>query len=347
MSGNNIMKLRFTLPLILTLLFPTILSAQVIDVGTHTKKKAKGVTLLSSKLEPPMQIRTYEDKTNKEDSDKARIVFRKANKQFESRDLASAITNYRKAYKIWDHPRILFNMGITLALMSRPLEASKIFKVVLEYGAEPVEALRYKEAKEKWIELMGTLAVVKIKCSQSKIKVHIDGDLVATCPADKTITLNSGRHLVTAARPGYIGQNIDIFLPRGVLAERIIKLKRFEQGVRYKTVRRIPLKWTIIGASAAAILLAGGSYGIYKGQSDIDRILDENAAQIQLHPNETFNYNDADEKTAITYQNVGASIVGVGVGAAITAALLYIFKDKQVPITYAVEEETETVKTSN
>lgn len=302
--------------------------------------------MVAEKIEPPLQIRTYEDKTNKEDSEAAREIFRKANKQFESRDLTAALVNYKSAYKKWDHPRILFNMGVTLAMLSRPLEAANMFKAVLEFGPEPVGPLRYKEAREKWLELMGTLSILRLKCNQQKVQVYIDGDQVATCPANKNITLNSGRHLLTASRKGYISENTNLFLPRGIIGEREIKLKEFQQGVRYKTVRRIPLKWTIIGASAAALLLAGGGYAIYKGRSDIDSINQDLERLIPTYNGRSFPYDDSKEQQAILFQNVGFGVVSLGVGAAITAGFLYLFKDKQVPETYTVDEDTKTDKAS-
>ncbi|MBU1534582.1 hypothetical protein KKF84_04630 [Myxococcota bacterium] len=340
------MNIRFIIPLIITCLIPLGARAQVIDVDAQSKKKAVGVTVVSQKIEAPLQTRTYEDKTNKEESEKSRALFHKANRQFESRDLAASLFNYKKAYKTWDHPRILFNMGVALAMLGRPLEAANMFKAVLEYGPEPVGPLRYKEAKEKWLELMGSLSILRIKCSQDKVKVFIDGDSIATCPANKAVTINSGRHLITASRTGYIAENANVYIPRGVVAEKIITLRKFEQAVRYQKVNRIPLKWTIIGASAAALLLAGGGYAIYKGRSDIDSIQDELNTTISTSGGFSFAYDDTREKSAVLYQNLGTGIVGVGIGAAITAVLLYVFKDKQVPVTYTVDDEKDTQKAS-
>ncbi|MGM0597693.1 MAG: hypothetical protein ACQES9_11720, partial [Myxococcota bacterium] len=129
--------------------------------------KAKGVKVISNKITPPIHSKNYEDTTPFEPSEQARAIFRKANKNFEDRELSEAVSNYKKAYKIWPHPRILFNLGVAYSMLSQTLAAANTFKKVLEYGPDPIGELRYKEARDKYLQLMGTLSVIKIKCKQS------------------------------------------------------------------------------------------------------------------------------------------------------------------------------------
>ena len=302
---------------------------------------AQGVTVVTQSIVLPTQTQNFEDVTPKADAEKARALFTEANAEFEDRKLAEAVEIYQKAYALWPHPRILFNMGVTLAMMSRPLEAANMFKMVLEYGPDPVEMHRYKEAQEKYLELMGTLSVLNVKCDQEGPKVYIDGALMAVCPFQKSITLTGGRHLVTANLDGFIPLSEDIFLPPGVVAEKSIQLTRFEQGIRYKTVERYGKKWPIITAVAAAALLGGGSYMIYSGREQIDDLQQEIDDIVARQGTRPFEFDLSREDKPVMMQNLGSGMVGVGATAMVTAVVLYFFQKKTVPITVSISGSEE------
>jgi len=297
---------------------------------------AQGVTVVTQSIVLPTQTQNFEDVTPKADAEKARALFTEANAEFEDRKLAEALELYQKAYALWPHPRIIFNMGVTLAMMSRPLEAANMFKMVLENGPDPVEMHRYKEAQEKYLELMGTLSVLNVKCTQEGTKVYIDGALLAMCPFAKGVTLTGGRHLVTANQDGYIPLSEDIFLPPGVVAEKSIELNKFEQGIRYKTVERYSMRWPIVAGVAAALLLGSGGYMIYSGREQIDELQAEIDDIVATSGTRPFDWDLSREDKPVLMQNVGSGLVSVGATALVTAAVLYFYQKKTVPVTVPI-----------
>ncbi|MDA3863031.1 MAG: hypothetical protein PF689_04100 [Deltaproteobacteria bacterium] len=309
--------------------------------------KAKGVKVISNKITPPIHSKNYEDTTPYEPSEQARAIFRKANKNFEDRELSGAVVNYKKAYKAWPHPRILFNLGVTYSMLSQTLAAANTFKKVLEYGSEPIGELRYKEAREKYLQLMGTLSIIKIKCDQSGPKIYIDGTLITTCPKNRTLTLNSGRHLITAKNKGYISITQDMVLPPGTVSQKNIKLKKYEQLIKYKQVQRIHPRWPAISGAVAALLIGAGSYLIYKGRSDIDNIQDDILRRFGETGGDSFEYDTGPEENAILYQNLGAGALSVGVTSAITATVLYLYRNKRVAVKYTPDEEESNTTDQN
>ncbi|MBN2725260.1 MAG: PEGA domain-containing protein [Deltaproteobacteria bacterium] len=340
---------------IFVLLFPILIpahaSAQDLPIALDEKgpKKAQGVKVVSTKIEAPLQSKTYAEKTESSQAEKARAIFKRANKYFEDRNLPVALSLYKKAYNLWPHPRIIFNMGVTLGMMSKPLEAALMFKAVLELGPEPVEAHRYKEAKERYLELMGTLAILRISSQQSGTKVYVDGNLVATAPFTKEILLTGGRHLVTANLTGHIAFNRDIFLPSGIIAEKIVTLNKFEPIVKFKKVKRYGNIWPIVAAGASAVLLGSGGFLVYQGRSEIDDL----QAEVNLIAGQSieqgtilaFDYDLSKQDGPLLKQNVGSAMIGVGITGAITAAVLYFFQEKQVQYTVTPDSNVEKTHT--
>lgn len=300
---------------------------------TKTPVNAQGVTVVTQSIVLPTQTQTYEEVTPKDKAEQARTLFHEANAKFEDRQLAEALELYQKAYALWPHPRIVFNMGVTLAMMSRPLEAANMFKIVLEYGPDPVEMHRYKEAQEKYLELMGALSILNVKCDQPGVKVYVDGAMTAECPAQKSVTLAGGRHLVTANLDGYIPLSEDIFLPPGVVAEKNVQLKKFQQGIHYKTVERYSIRWPIIAAAVAVAAMGSGGYLIYSGRQDIQDLQAEIDRIVAVQGNKPFEFDPSREDTPVMKQNVGSGLVGVGVTSLVTATVLYFMQKKTVPVT--------------
>ncbi len=300
---------------------------------TKTQVNAQGVKVVTQSIVLPTQTQTYEEVTPKDKAEQARTLFHEANAKFEDRQLAEALELYEKAYALWPHPRIVFNMGVTLAMMSRPLEAANMFKIVLEYGPDPVEMHRYKEAQEKYLELMGTLSILNVQCTQAGVKVYVDGTLAAECPSQKSVTLTGGRHLVTANLEGYIPLSEDIFLPPGVVAEKIVELKKFQQGIRYKTVERYSIRWPIIAAAAAVVMMGSGGYLIYSGRQEIEDLQTEIDGIVAQQGTKPFEFDLSRQDAPVMKQNVGSGLVGVGVTSLVTATVLYFLQKKTVPVT--------------
>ena len=131
---------------------------------------------------------------------KAEKLFKLGNRKFEQRDLDEAIRFYEKAYKVWPHPRILYNIAINLGHLSNPLESARKFRKVLAYAPGPIQATRYNEAAKLYRTLMKRLSTLRVICKEPKTRLFVDGKLIGKSPIDTTVTVMPGRHMVSAKR---------------------------------------------------------------------------------------------------------------------------------------------------
>ncbi|MFH2005010.1 MAG: PEGA domain-containing protein, partial [bacterium] len=191
------------------------------------------------KIEIPAQTRNYTEQTPKAQRERGRVLFQRGNQMFEQRQIDNAIKLYRQAYKLWPHPRVLFNIAVSLGFLSRPLESARTFRTVLEYGPEPINQQRFKQASERYIELMGQLTNLIITCQDAGAKLFINGSPVGTAPLlNKKVTLGPGTHMITASLSGKVPYSAQVRLSPGELKQVTVSLQAFSDVVRYKTVDR-------------------------------------------------------------------------------------------------------------
>ena len=110
----------------------------------------------------PKQTRTYKEVTPQAKRDQARKLFAEANRRFEQRQVDEAVNLYRRAYALWPHPRILYNIATSMGYLNQPLESARLLKKVLEYGPGPIGKDRYRQTMDRYMQLMGQLAVLRV-----------------------------------------------------------------------------------------------------------------------------------------------------------------------------------------
>lgn len=286
------------------------------------------------KVELPKQTRTYEEKTEKAQRERARKIFKAGNKAFEQRQVDRALKHYQQAYALWPHPRVLFNMAVSLGFLGRPLASAKTFKRVLEYGPEPISKLRYKQAAERYLELMGQLANIVIQCSDAGAKLYVNGEPIGEAPLNKKITVGPGTHMITANLQGKVPYSAQVRLAPGQLKRVNVNLQEFSDMVRYRMVNRY--HWAVpASVTAAAVALAAGGMGIlFSGRNTVDDIQGQVNQTIQQQGTSVpFTYNTGREDNAIGLQKGGWGLIGVASVAAGTAIVLWILRKKRVKYT--------------
>ncbi|MDY0004982.1 MAG: PEGA domain-containing protein, partial [Polyangia bacterium] len=176
-------------------------------------------------VEIPKVTRTYAENTSPADRERARKLFTEGNKAFEQRQVDRALQLYEQAYAIWPHPRVLFNKAVSLGFLGRPLESAVTFKEVLEYGPDPISELRYKQAVERYLELMGQLATLVVNCSDVGAKLFVNGVPVGEAPLSKKVTLGPGTHMITASLAGKVPYTAQVRLNPGELKRVTVALE--------------------------------------------------------------------------------------------------------------------------
>jgi hypothetical protein len=285
-------------------------------------------------VELPEQDRVYREKTSPEDQEQARKVFHLANQRFEQRRHDEALKLYRKAYGLWPHPRILFNIAVCLGFLSQPLESAETFKQVLRYGPEPINPERYKQASERYAELMGQLAQLRVICEEQGTKVFVNGKAIGVAPLNKKVTLGPGTHLVTANREGKVPYNAQVRLEPGSHSKVRINLQAFTEMV--KEVDRYHWAVPTSVTATAGALLATGAGLLLKGQADIETLQNDVQETIdQQGTGLTFTYDTGMEDRAIKMQIAGQVLMGVAGAAAVAATVLWLVRKKRVNVASA------------
>ncbi len=298
--------------------------------GSGKASKGKRV-----KIELPAQDLTYSESTTKAQRDQGRKLFKKGNQAFEQRAVDNAYKYYKAAYKLWPHPRVLFNIAVSLGFLSRPLESARTFRKVLRYGPEPITKHRYKQASERYIELMGQLTNLIVTCTDAGAKLFIDGKPIGSGPMKKKVTLGPGTHMVTASLAGKVPYSAQVRLEPGELKSINVALEAFSDRVRWRSVSRYHWYVPTLVTAAAVVLAAGGGAMLGWGRNDVAKLQQEVDGIIRDRdpPDSTFNYDTNREDTAVTLQKAGFAMLGLAGTAAVTAVVLWILRKKKVRYT--------------
>jgi tetratricopeptide (TPR) repeat protein len=279
----------------------------------------------------PQQTRTYREKTPPDKQEKARKLFRLANQRFEQRRHDEALKLYRQAYGQWPHPRILFNIAVCLGFLSQPLESAETFKQVLHYGPEPINPERYKQASERYTELMGQLAQLVVVCDEPDTKVFVDGKPIGMAPLSKKVTLGPGTHMVTANREGKVPYSAQVRLEPGSHSKIDISLQAFTEMV--KEVDRYHWSVPTSVTAATAAFLGVGLGLLFQGRSDVDDLqADINQKIREQGTGLTFEYDTGLENRAVNMQIAGQALLGVAAAAGVAATVLWLVRKKQVNV---------------
>lgn len=296
--------------------------------GSGKASKAKRV-----KVELPPQDMTYTEGTPKAQKEQGRKLFKKGNQAFEQRAVDNAFKYYQAAYKLWPHPRVLFNIAVSLGFLSRPLESARTFRKVLRYGPEPITKHRFKQAAERYIELMGQLTNLIVTCSDAGAKLFIDGKPIGSAPMKKKVTLGPGTHMVTGSLSGKVPFSAQVRLEPGELKSINVVLEAFSDRVRWKSVSRFHWYVPTLVTVAAVLLTAGGSAMLGWGRNDVDKLQQEVDDISQANPEVPFTYDTNREDTAVSLQKAGYGVLGLAGAAAVTAVVLWILRKKKVRYT--------------
>lgn len=299
-------------------------------------------------VEIPKVTRTYVEKTSAEDRERARKLFTAGNKAFEQRQVDRSLKLYEQAYAIWPHPRVLFNKAVSLGFLGRPLESARAFKEVLEYGPDPITQLRYKQAAERYLELMGQLASLVVNCTDVGAKLYVNGEPIGEAPMSKKVTLGPGTHMITANLGGKVPYSAQVRLGPGELKRVTVSLQAFSDVVRYRMVSRYHWAWPTAVSSVAAAALGVGLGLLMKGRSDVGTVQQamDDFYSVEANRERPFLKDTNLEKRGVNFQYGGWVLVGTAGVTAAAAVVLWVLQKKRVRYTVGADAEGGGVKIS-
>ena len=184
--------------------------------------------------------------------DKANAIYEEGNKLFAEQAHAPALEKYRAAIALWDHPRIRFNLAVTLIRLDRPLEAADELERALRFGDQPFDKNLYQQALDYQALLKGRVGYVEASCAKAGAKATLDGKPWFDCPGTQKVRVMAGEHIVEGKLEGWVGATSGrVLVNGGSTATHAIELRSLESAVviRYRYPRWIP--FTVAGGGAA------------------------------------------------------------------------------------------------
>jgi hypothetical protein len=247
---------------------------------------------------------------------------------------AEALEQYKAAVAVWDHPAIRFNIVRCLIYLDRPVEASDNLKRALEYGAAPLEEGVYAEALTLDKLLSNQIGQVAVSCHQQDVRVTLDGQEPALCPASKTKRIALGPHQLVATRDAFLTRTVDVVVIGGQTKEVELVLapiaKSFQLVHRWATWK----PWLVFGVGIA---VAGiGAVIELNAVSQIDsydRSVAQNCHQVTCVPGDpnAMKLDDGLRTRAELESRIAVSVLAVGaVTAAVGATMLYLNRGRLV-----------------
>ncbi|PKN24473.1 MAG: hypothetical protein CVU65_11670 [Deltaproteobacteria bacterium HGW-Deltaproteobacteria-22] len=101
------------------------------------------------------------------------------------------------------------------------------------------------------------------------------------------------------------------------------------------------MRWPIAGAVAAAVLLGAGGTMVHVGRAEIDDLQNDINNTIITQGTRPFDWDSSREDRALLLQNMGSGLIGAGVITLVTAAVLYFYQKKTIPVSIISVEPPE------
>ncbi|MGE0397520.1 MAG: tetratricopeptide repeat protein [Kofleriaceae bacterium] len=209
--------------------------------------------------------------------DQANAIYEEGNTLFAQQAHAPALEKYRAAIALWDHPRIRFNLAVTLIRLDRPLEAADELEKALRYGDAPFDKGLYQQALDYQALLKGRVGYVEATCSKAGAKATLDGKPWFDCPGTQKIRVMAGEHIVEGKLEGWVPATSGRVVVNGGSEAKVdIQMKSIESAVviKYRYPRWLP--FTITGTGLAVGI--GGLFVYLSGRSQMNTFEDEFAS---------------------------------------------------------------------
>ncbi len=131
-----------------------------------------------------------------EPGEAARLHFRRGVDLYEERDLNGAAIEFRRAYEVSPHYRVLYNLGQVAQEQHDWAAALDYFSRYLRDGAGQLPEERRAEIERETAKLRQRVGRLVIITHASDANVLVDGVSVARAPISGPINVNSGRRRV-------------------------------------------------------------------------------------------------------------------------------------------------------
>jgi len=252
----------------------------------------------------------------------AHQLLQEGNALFLEKKYAEALRTYRRAIAAWDHPAIRFNIVRCLVELDRPVEASENLVLALKYGSAPLESSVYGEALAYRRLLAKQVGHLEVRCEQPGVRVVLDGQALANCPAARNRRVAPGHHLVVATKAGYLTRTVDVIVLGGKQETLELILDPLSRGARITHRWSTWKPWALFGAGVGTAI-AGGVLEL-KAAADMNSYDDAVARSCSAVACRDADLAPLDDlKSSAKLENgVALGLMGAGAAAIVTGGIL-------------------------
>ncbi len=129
--------------------------------------------------------------------------FRRGVKLYNDDDFVAALVEFKRAYELAPHYRVLYNLGQTSRELKDYATALGIYKQYLEEGGKKLGRKRKKKVQGLVEDLTDRVGTLTITTNVEGAEIQIDDVLVGVSPLDEPIVVNVGRRRVVATLTGH------------------------------------------------------------------------------------------------------------------------------------------------
>jgi hypothetical protein len=167
-----------------------------------------------------------------------------------------ALLELQRAYTLAPTYRLLYNLGVVSVAVHDYVKAIDYFNRYLIEGGSDIEPARVMEVQTQIDRLKNRIAKIRVDVSVPDADIAVDNILVGKSPLNTLLTINSGRHVVTASLQGYFPATTVVEVVGN--ETKVVSLNLIRSVVQEKASRPIPwLGWGITAALGVGTAVTG------------------------------------------------------------------------------------------
>ena len=149
---------------------------------------------------------------------------------FDQGDFASALAEFQASYELFQHWKILRNIGMCHYKLGKNPEAAAIFSDFLEQGGADIDTAAAQEVRGILQDLKSKLGLFRLTGDFSGATLSIDGEVQAAGSEGKDIYLTPGVHHVVITKAGKVTIEKDMAIESGEEKEVFVTASKETEG---------------------------------------------------------------------------------------------------------------------
>lgn len=258
------------------------------------------------------------------DAERARERFNMGVSFFREEDYSAALVEFKRAYALVPHHKVLFNIGQVYIELHQYAEAVDHLERYLEQGGEGIDDTRRSEVEDLIADQRARVATLVVRVSEPGAEVNVDGRVVGVTPFDRPLRLHPGNLRIRVSKAGFapeeqwieLGagetQTLEVELTGGAVGGGVVG----DSGVEAAEGPLLPTPVWIAGLATVGVGLGTVALALLTSSAESDLELDR---QRLTTAERLIDRRDVVEaRSLLTDVGLGLTVVG----AVVTAVLL-------------------------